>query len=158
MHIELRWRPLLRLRSGVSKNLLFDLKELEELPKSPGIYVFGRKIRGKQFAPVYIGQATRLRVRIRSQLNNLKLMMALKSAPGRRSFLAVGELIPKSGQGPAQALKVAEKTLIEYALADGYEIVNIQGTKRPHHTISSGGRREARVWLPRTMTVEKRRR
>jgi hypothetical protein len=159
MQLELSWHPLLLLRSGARDNLIFRLDELDELPKSPGIYVFGRKMggkSGKSFVPVYIGQAMRLRERIRRQLNNLKLMMALKSAPGRRSYLAIGELVEKPRQDPTKALNIIEKTLIEYALADGYDIVNIQGTRRPYHTLSWSGRREGRVWLPRVMTVERR--
>ncbi len=157
MKIEIEWLPLIPLRGGRGENFIFKLDDLDVLSRSPGVYVFGRKMGGHSFVPVYIGQAARLRGRIKGQLNNVRLMMALKNAPGRRSFLAVGKLIRKPGQEPKKALNIVERALIEYALAQEFEIVNVMGTKRSRHSITSLGRRQPRRWLPKTVSVEKRR-
>ncbi|HNP62591.1 MAG TPA: hypothetical protein PKH39_01585, partial [Woeseiaceae bacterium] len=66
------------------------------------------------------------------------------------------EIIGKPGQKVSQVLNVVEKTLIEHALAEGHDIVNVQGTKRPKHRISSTGGRLGRAWLPKRLTPAKR--
>ncbi len=76
-------------------------------------------MRGGRFVPIYVGQAGRLRGRIKVQFNNDRLMMGIKFMPGRRRFLAVGELVGKTGQSPASALNTAERSLIRDALAEG---------------------------------------
>ena len=157
MKIEIEWLPLIPLRGGRGENLIFKLDDPDILSRSPGVYVFGRKMGGHSFVPVYVGQAARLRGRIKRQLNNVRLMMALKNAPGRKSFLAVGELNRKPGQETKKALSIIERALIEYAVAQEFEIVNVMGTKRSRHSITSSGRRQPRGWLPKTVNVEKRR-
>lgn len=157
MRLQLKWGPLIPLRDGTPENMIFRIDHLDKLPNTPGVYVFGRKLGGHTFVPTYIGQAQRLRGRIIRQFNNARLMLGLKSTPGRRRFLAVGQITSKPGLSMKSALNVAERILIEHALAEGHEILNVQGTKRPTHTLSSWGAREAKQWLPRRLSAEKRR-
>jgi hypothetical protein len=63
----------------------------------------------------------------------------------------------KPGQQVTKVLNAVEHSLIEYALAEGHEILNIQGTKRREHQITSSGSRESRSWFPKQMFVAKRR-
>ena len=67
---------------------------------------------GKKFIPIYIGQALRLRGRIRRQLNNLRLMRELEAASGRKRFITYTEFIGKPGQETAKALNTIERSLI----------------------------------------------
>lgn len=157
MKIELKWSKLIQLRDASKDNLIYGIDAIESIPKVPGIYVFGRK-RGEEFIPIYIGQALRLGGRIRRQLNNVRLMMELKAASGRKRFITYAEFIGKPGQETSKALNTIERSLIKYALAKGYDILNVMGTKRREHVITSKGSSLARAWMPREMYVEKRRR
>jgi len=51
---------------------------------------------------------------------------------------------------------IVERSLVEYVLAEGYELLNEQGTKRPHHSIGNSGSRESRGWLQASMAALKR--
>ena len=82
--------------------------------------------------------------------------MGIKSLPGRRRFLAVGEIIGKPGQSPASALNTVERSLIRHALAEDHDILNKMGTRERLHHIRSAGSRVGRGWLPRELAVPKR--
>lgn len=154
MNITLRWGQPIQLSNGAADNLIYNLN-VDSLPRNAGIYVFGRR-RGKSIVPVYIGQATRIRGRVKKQLNNAKLMVALLNTPGRKKYLTYAEVIGKPGQKTSQVLNTVEKALIEHALAEGHDIVNIQGTKRPKHKVTSTGGRSGRAWLPKRLTPARR--
>lgn len=156
MRIEIKWHRLVPLRDGSHDNLIYRIVDHEAIPLRPGVYVFGR-MRSGAFVPIYVGQAGRLRSRIKGQFNNVKLMMGIKKMPGRRRFLAVGEIIGKPGQSPASALNTVERSLIRHALAEGHEILNIMGARERLHHIRSAGSRESRGWVPRDLVVPKRR-
>jgi hypothetical protein len=85
-------------------------------------------------------------------------MMGLKAASGRMRFITYAKFIGKPGQETARALNTIERSLIKYALATGYDILNVMGTKRREHVITSKGSSLAWAWMPREMYVEKRRR
>jgi len=72
--------------------------------------------------------------------------------------LVIGELVGRSGQDTTSALKLIERTLIEYATLEGYELINQMGTRPPTHTISFSGSRVARSWLLPRFTVTRPRR
>jgi hypothetical protein len=71
----------------------------------------------------------------------------MRSAVGT---ILVGELITRGGQRAARAIQVVERGLIKLALAQGHDIVNVQGTRIRSHHIRMAGNREARSWLPST--------
>jgi hypothetical protein len=62
--------------------------------------------------------------------------------------LHVAKFIGKKGQDFGKAIRIIESALISAALVEGYELINIKGTKSLAHTIASTGNREARRWLP----------
>jgi hypothetical protein len=156
VNIEIVWSQPIQLRSGKRQNLIYIVPDLEAFPVSPGVYVLGRFQPGVGMVPVCIGKAKRLRRRIRQQLNNARLMLGLRNAPRVRRFLALGEYIGRPGPQARKAIRIVERSLIEYALAEGYELLNQQGTHRPHHSIRHGGGRRARIWLPAEMAAPKR--
>ena len=100
----------------------------------------------------------RLRGRIRTQLNNARLMLGITNSPGRRRVLVLGELLGRSGQRLNATLNLVERSLIEYATFEGFELLNQQGTKPRLHSISFSGSRIARSWLLSELTVVKARR
>ena len=106
--------------------------------------------------PLYVGKVDRLRRRIRQQLNNARLMVGLQEAPRLRRFLVLGEYVGRAGPHASNAIQIVERSLIEYALAEGYELLNQPGTKRPHHSISHSGARISRGWLPSEMATPRR--
>lgn len=151
--MAIRWQEPQKLGSGAKQNLIFALADLEDLPEHPGVYVFGRIQSRSHFIPVYIGKAENLRRRIKSQLNNARLMIGLRNEPGRGRLLAIGEYDGRPGPRANRAIQVAERVLIEHALAMGHTLLNHQGTRRPHHSISFSGSRKAREWLPPVLSA-----
>jgi len=150
MDIGLRWLESIDLVEGGA--LIYDIEEndWDYIPEEPGVYIFAR-MHGDAIAPLYIGRATNLSERIWQQLNNnVRLMRGLEDAQSGYRVLLVGELVPRPGQRIASALRLAESALIRSALVEGYELLNIQGTRTPVHTLRSSGNRDARSWLPAT--------
>ena len=147
MELDLRWLAPFELSDGRKDGLIYVLEDLNRIPDEPGIYVFAR-VHGETVSPLYIGRAEALRRRIEQQLNNLRLMRGIEEAPTGYRTLHVGALEPKKGQRFAKALSIIESALISTALVEGFDLINIKGTKTLVHTIASSGNREARNWLP----------
>jgi hypothetical protein len=154
MNLDLQWHRPINLLDGRRKGLIFRLPDEAEdsIPNAPGVYIFARRF-GDIIAPLYIGQAARINVRIDQQFNNLRLMRGIEDAEiGRRVLLFV-ELHPRPGQQIPRALDIIEKALIRHALSEGYELLNIQGAKTPTHALKFRGNIEARSVFPRRMYV-----
>jgi hypothetical protein len=147
MDIQTVWQRPKPLMSGEKPDQIYSLAEGDALPDTPGVYVFARAHGAKVF-PLYIGKALNLRRRVEQQLNNVKLMLSLQKAQTGRRVLLVGELVPKGGQVVGKVLRIAETALIRAALAEGHDILNVQGTNYLVHTVECKGNRNARLWLP----------
>ena len=147
MDLELRWLTPLDLVDGRDNGLIYDVGDLDRIPDAPGIYIFSR-LHGDAVSPLYIGRAESLLRRIEQQLNNLRLMRAIEDAPSGYRTLHIGLLVAKKAQKFSKAIAVIESALISTALVEGFELINIKGTKTLVHTIASSGNREARSWLP----------
>jgi hypothetical protein len=106
--------------------------------------------------PLYIGRATNLSERIWPHLNNnVRLMRGLEDAQSGYRVLLVGELLTRPGQRISSVLRLAEAALIRAAWVQGLELLHIQGTRTPVHTLTSSGNRNARSWLPHSrMTMQ----
>lgn len=154
MKIELNWSTPISLKSGRREGLIYNLDSLDSIPRKPGVYVFGRR-KGKNFIPIYVGQSSKLRGRIKTELNNVRLMMGLKNSPGSLRYLSLGVYKGRPGQDPEKVLNIVEKALIKFALAEGYDILNKQGIKRREHKITSKGSSKRNRWFPRQMYIEK---
>lgn len=150
LNLSIRWCKPVHLVNGRDQGLTYTC-EYKELPEVPGVYIFGRHF-GAAFAPLYIGKAKNIAKRVLQHFNNnVKLMNRIRDEGkiGARVLIA-GEWLPSPGQKPAKALAVLERALIRHALAEGFEIFNLNGTKAPSHTIEATGYR-AGGFLPKSM-------
>jgi hypothetical protein len=156
MDLDVFWHPPVDLHDGSKESLILTC-DLEQIPEEPGVYAFCRMF-GEKIDPLYIGQAKNLRGRIRGHFkHNVQLMHKIVEAKIGPKVVLPGEWKPKRGQSLEGALDVIEAALIKYALAEGHELFNVQGAKRPVHTINSSGNRDACPHLfHRSIKVEKR--
>ena len=154
MEIDITWSKPIRLHDGWRDDLIYTCDEVDELPDEPGVYVFARSY-GDSIVPLYIGRATSLATRLWQQFNNAKLMLRIQKASSGRRVLLVGELQLKRGQNVERVLDVVEPTLIEYAVAQGHDLINKQGTSPKVHHINSRGSREAKSVAPYYMQRRK---
>lgn len=152
MVIHVEWARPIQLKDASDQNLIYGL-ELDRLPITAGVYIFGRRF-GPRFEALYVGQAVRLRGRVKGQLNNLRLMRHLKNAKLGKRVVMVGNVRTQRGQKVAKCLNLAERGLIRYFLSEGHDLVNKQGTMLRRHEISSSGNHPKR-FFPGLMYVEK---
>ena len=152
MELSIEWSRPIRLKDASRDNLIYSV-DLEKLPTSPGLYIFGRKY-GRQFEALYVGKATRLRGRVKGQLNNLRLMKHLKSAKAGQRFVVYCGLNTKSGQQMNKCLLLMERALIRHFMSEAHDLVNKQGTRLLRHEILSTGHNPKR-FIPRLMYVER---
>lgn len=139
MEIDLEWKKELELNHKVKYEIDF-----ESISVKPGIYIFGRRY-DTSFEALYVGKATAsLRGRIKTQLNNLKLMTHISNAKSGKRVLMLGEFNAKQKQNPDDCLPLAEKALIRHFVSQGHNLVNIHGVKILHHSISSTGLHKAK--------------
>ena len=95
-----------------------------------------------------------IRGRIKSHLNNLRLMQHLRNAKTGTRFVMTGRIHTKQGQKLAKSLTLAERALIRYFLSEGHDLVNKQGTRIRRHELESSGNRPRR-FIPSEMFLEK---
>jgi len=150
MDIELSWQKELPLKYN-SKDDAYDL-DLASISEVPGIYLFGRR-HGKLFEALYVGKATNLRGRIKTQLNNHKLLKHVWNAKSGKRVVLLGEFKAKKNQTHAACLPISEKALIRYFVSKGHDLVNIQGVTLKHHGVSSTGVHKVRDF-PNHIQVE----
>jgi len=81
MRLYVEWSRPVPLKDATRQNLIYSV-DLDRLPSAPGVYVLGRRW-GSQFEALYVGKANGIRSRVKSQLNNLRLMQHLKNAKSR---------------------------------------------------------------------------
>jgi GIY-YIG catalytic domain len=83
MDIELVWRTPVNLNAtpkGAREDYLIPEHAESRIPKKAGVYIFCRKF-GRNYEPLYVGQADNLRMRIKQHLkSNVALMRALRDA------------------------------------------------------------------------------
>lgn len=153
--ISADWHKPIYLSDGQKSNLIYTCASIEDVPDSPGVYVFGREY-GKSICPLYIGRGLRLRKRLEQQLQSVKLMMGIKNAEKGKRFLLYCTVKLKRGQKPMPVLQTLESALISHALAEGHDLFNEQGTKFKQHTIEFTGNRVSEAVAPRLMLIRAR--
>ncbi|MCU4159752.1 GIY-YIG nuclease family protein [Acidiphilium sp. AL] len=151
MDISVSWHQPMFLNWNKSR---YDFRNhtLENIMETSGVYIFGRT-HGKQSYPLYIGKTDHLRRRLKQHFNSVSLMQGLHEAPAGQRFLLVGEIQFRSGQDHKKVLSILERATIEKILGDGHDILNVQGTKRPSHTITFKGNRVSQKMLGRTIKM-----
>jgi len=152
MRLHVEWTRPIPLRKAKEQNALYGI-DLDKLPRSPGIYIFGRRY-GQSFEALYVGKANKIRSRVRSQLNNLRLMQHLKNASAGKRILLAGQFTAKPGQRQPKSLALAERALIRHFLSEGHDLVNQQGTRLRRHELASDGRYPKR-YFPRLIYLER---
>jgi len=147
--VQVEWDKAVNLGSKAT-----FIKSLETriatLPAVAGIYVFARSY-GTAIIPIYIGKASNLRSRIKTQSNNRRLMDATRTEKNGDRILLIGRVKTLPGQNLQRVLEIAERTHIENAMTAGFPLINIQGTKTRRHEVVIQGRKARRHPFPRLM-------
>jgi hypothetical protein len=138
MKLQVEWVRPIPLKDATEPNSIYGV-DFDRLPTDPGVYVFGR-LWGNQFEAVYVGKASRIRGRVKKQLNNLKLMNHLKNAKNGKRVILAGRIVTKPGQQVDKCLPIIERALIPYFLSEGHDLVNKQGTSLRRHELESSGK------------------
>jgi len=152
MKIAVEWGLPLKLKDGRHENLIYTVA-LERLPAEPGVYVFGRRF-GRSFEALYVGKANRIRNRIRTQLDHVKLMQHLKGAKLGDRVLFPGRVLTRPGQRVQKLLTLAERALIRHFLSEGHDLVNKLGTRIRRHELTSSGK-QPKKFIPRITYLER---
>jgi hypothetical protein len=151
MKLQMEWSRTFPLRdAGREENLIYTVQHTK-LPDGPGVYVFGRKY-GDNFEALYVGKASAIKARVRTQLKNLPLMLHLKKAKAGKRVVLAGRFISKPGQQEQKCLTLLERALIRYFLSEGYDLVNKQGTRLKRHEVSS---KNPRWMVPKLMFIDR---
>jgi hypothetical protein len=153
MKLYLEWGRPIPLQDGSEENLIY-LPDPDKLPRSAGVYVFGRRRRNGDFEALYVGKASDICGRVWSHRNNLPLMMHLRNAKYGKRVVRAGIFKPRPGQKVAKSLRLIERALIRYFLSEGHDLVNKQGTRLRRHEIASDGR-HPNLFIPKLMFVDR---
>ncbi|MGD9667844.1 MAG: hypothetical protein AB7U75_02190 [Hyphomicrobiaceae bacterium] len=137
MDIDAKWHKPIDLVPAEAFGYNVDL---DAFPTEAGVYVFGRTW-GDNSHPLYIGQSINLRARIKQHLDSVNLMKAIAEAASGQRFVMVCTLNLKRGQQVDRVLGILERGLIDRALTEGHELINVHGTKTPTHSVSFQGNR-----------------
>ena len=127
--------------------------DLDKVASASGVYIFGR-IFGAQFEALYIGKANRMRGRIRSQLNNSRLMQHLLNAKNGKRVVLAGRLVTRRGQQLQKSLVLAERALIRHFLSEAHDLVNVSGVRIRRHELASSGKHPKR-FIPSVVYLER---
>ncbi len=151
MDLNLSWHKHLPLTDDSENNGVYTV-DLSRIPNSAGIYMFFR-VHGDSAKCLYVGKATNLKARIKTQLNNSKLMQGIKNSATGARRLIFGEFIAKPGQQEERSLLAMERTLIRHYLSLGEQLLNIKGTRMVKNSVTSD-RPELKSFIPHVIYFE----
>jgi hypothetical protein len=151
MTVAITWHNKVLL--GTKANFLKRVGDFDFslCPDKPGVYVFARKFGKTLLIPIYIGKATNIRKRLKTQFNNHKLMQALASEKSGERVLLFGTIDSKSSSAIAKKLSLAERTHVAHALTAGYPLVNVQLTKGKVDIVRTSGTKSHNHPFPHIM-------
>lgn len=157
MELSIKWHKPINLLDGHKQNLIYTANGIESWLGVSGVYMFCRQFKGS-LIPLYIGKAEDIAVRINQHFNtSTKLMKIISNLnnPGNRGkkVLVVGQFTPKSGQSTKKSIAIIERALIVHALAEGFDLLNVQGTKTPTNSIHFSGYLGARSLTGKHLSV-----
>jgi len=152
MKLYVEWMRPIPMRDASRQNLIYYV-DVGRLPSAAGVYILGRRF-GRKVEALYVGKATRIRGRVKGQLNNLRLMQHLRNAKTGRRIVLAGRIVTKPGQRLGKCLALIERTLIRYFLSEGHDLVNKQGTRLRRHELLSSGKHPKR-FIPSPMYAER---
>ena len=151
LNIEACWSKPVQLTVAPA-GAIYRCDDLELLPTTPGVYIFYRK-HGDRFSPLYVGKTNNVRKRIVQHLDSVRLMTAIYESEAGGRYVICCEPWAKPRQDVAKVLSVLENALIDYFMAEGFELKQKQGTKRPNHQIRFTGNRTSEALVGRHMRV-----
>lgn len=144
MDLNVKWYKPIPLLDGDKQNLIFVADGLDEWFEVPGVYMFAR-IFNEQVYPLYIGKAEDIGKRVWQHFkNSTKLMNGIKKSANGARVIIPGAFTPKPGQSTKKCIDLIERALIDHALTEGYELINVLGTKTPFHQVHFSGFLRAR--------------
>lgn len=130
MSYQLKWHKPVTLERGTADTpAVIYTCDLKMIPEEPGVYMYTRENRG-EVIPIYIGETANLRSRFYAEFRSLPLMGGIKSFAQVQRQLRYATLVRKSGLDKKRAVKTAENAMLDWAIAEGYELLNRSGTKR----------------------------
>lgn len=153
LNFNATWHPHVELVDGSELNLTYSVERFDSFPDEAGIYVFAR-IFGKTIAPLYIGETTNIRKRIKQHLEkNVKLVNGVKKSGNGKKVVMFCSVKTRSEARRDAMLAVLQRGLIEHALSEGHKLLNVQLTKLSVHSIAFTGNRFSEQLAPRKMFV-----
>jgi hypothetical protein len=153
MNLQVEWgRPIRLRKTSKEENMIYGV-DLAKFSTNSGVYIFGRWW-GRQFEVLYVGKADNVRARIKTQLNNLRLMQHLRNAKSGMRIVLAGTLITRRGQRLGRTLALSERALIRHFMSEGHHLVNKQGVQLRRHELDSSGKYPKR-FFPRAIFLEK---
>ena len=139
MELSIKWHTPIALLDGDEQNLIYTAGNLEKFDGVPGVYMFCRVFNGET-SPLYIGKAEDIACRLQYHFEkNTKLMKRIEKTAKGAKVIIPGEFTSKPGQSTKKCIAIIERALIDHALAEGYDLLNIQGTKTVTHSIMFSG-------------------
>ncbi len=151
MQIELHWEKAIHLPRRHSEDAVREV--LEQLNDDSGIYVFGRVYNGK-FHALYVGKATTLCSRLKTQLNSMKLWNHLQDARKGQRVLLHAVLQKHAKVDLKKALDIAERAVIRHFVASGADLLNKNLVEIRIHSIDSYGAKDKAI--PKSLLLEAR--
>jgi hypothetical protein len=151
LNITAAWHPPVALALA-RVGMIYDCPEIDKVPQTPGAYIFGRRF-GDTVQPLYVGRAVNMQQRLIQHLNSVKLMLRIKDAQAGERFFMCCEVKLRRGQNIDRVLDILESALITHLLSEGFELLQVQGTKRPNHTITFDRNQTAMQIAPRFMRL-----
>ena len=156
MTVTASWHAPISLVPTDDNGYKFTDGDAEKIPNGPAVYMFGR-LYDQKATPLYIGKSFTLRDRICSQhLDSRRFMTALRNFPNGERFVMYCTFTLHGKQSPSKVLDLAERGLIDKALTEGHQLINIQGTRTPIHTFHFSGNRTSEQLVGREMLVRNR--
>jgi hypothetical protein len=153
LNFKASWHRPIELVDGGNLNLVYTVKRFDSFPDEAGAYIFARMF-GKTIFPLYIGEAASIRKRIKQHLeNNVKLVNGVKKSGRGKKVVLFCTVRTSSDERRDAMLGILQRALIEHALSEGHDLLNVQLTKLAVHSISFTGNRFSEQLSPRKIFV-----
>ena len=135
MKLHIEWTKPVVLKDASREKLIYKA-DLEKLPSSPGIYMFGRRWGRGQFEALYGGKANKIKGRVKGHFNNLRLMQHLKSTKNGKRIILAGKIVTKPGQQLGKCLMLIERGFIRFFLSSSLSVLQSSASLSPCPSIS----------------------
>jgi hypothetical protein len=141
MKLQFVWQSPVQLTNN--KIIIVNKNDLDEIDDVAGVYFFARR-HGDNSEPFYVGETLQLRARLKNHLESAKIAdvlrgMKVDDAPaisnGSRWF-HYAYFKAKKGQNKKKCLQIAQKFLIQSAVANNIPLLNSNLTIMKTHDLT----------------------